>query len=141
MVFVGTHDHTLDDKGRLVLPVRFRSHFAESAYLSPGAGCISLWEPHLFLQMMKRLGEQVRSGEVEQQERNYVAHSSSIVRPDAQGRIVIPERLRAFASLEHDVVVCGTVDSVEIWDATAWSVMSADMDRLVSDLFLRGGGI
>ena len=141
MVFVGTHDHTLDDKGRLVLPVRFRSHFAESAYLSPGAGCISLWEPDLFLQMMKRLGEQVRSGEVKQQERNYVAHSSSIVRPDAQGRIVIPERLRAFASLTHDVKVCGTVDSVEIWDAANWSANAAAMDQPVSNVFLRGGGI
>ena len=140
MVFVGTHDHTLDDKGRLVLPVRFRSHFAESAYLSPGAGCISLWEPDLFLQMMNRLGEQVRSGEVKQQERNYVAHSSSIVRPDAQGRIVIPERLRAFASLSHDVKVCGTVDSVEIWDAANWSANAADMDQPVSNVFLRGGG-
>ncbi|MED5393005.1 MAG: division/cell wall cluster transcriptional repressor MraZ, partial [Actinomycetota bacterium] len=90
-----------------------------------------------------RLGEQVRSGEVEQQERNYVAHSSSIVRPDAQGRIVIPEPLRAFASLTHDVKVCGTVDSVEIWDAANWSANADDMDRSqsVPNVFLRGGGI
>ena len=91
--------------------------------------------------MMNRLGEQVRSGEVKQQERNYVAHSSSIVRPDAQGRIVIPERLRAFASLTHDVKVCGTFDSVEIWDAANWSANAADMDQPVSNVFLRGGGI
>jgi MraZ protein len=141
MIFVGTHNHTLDDKGRLVLPARFRGPFADSAYLSPGAGCISLREPEPYEQMLDRLTERVRTGEIEPLTRSLVAHASTIVRPDAQGRIVIPERLRAFASLEHDVVVCGTVDSVEIWDAPAWSVMSADMDRLVSDLFLRGGGI
>jgi len=141
MVFVGTHDHTLDDKGRLVLPVRFRSHFADSAYLSPGAGCISLWEPERFERMIDRLGEQVRAGEVGPRTPKEVAHASSIVRPDAQGRIVIPERLRAFASLTHDVKVCGSVDSVEIWDAANWSAMAADRDQSVSDVFLRGGGI
>ena len=141
MVFVGTHDHTLDDKGRLVLPARFRSHFTESAYLSPGAGCISLWEPERFERMIERLGEQVRSGEVGSRARSQVAHASSIVRPDAQGRIVIPERLRAFASLGHDVKVCGAVDSVEIWDAANWSAMAADMDRSVADVFLSGGGV
>ena len=141
MVFVGTHDHTLDDKGRLVLPARFRSHFTSSAYLSPGAGCISLWGPERFERMIDRLSEQVRSGEIEPLTRNLVAHASSEVRPDAQGRIVIPERLRSFASLEHEVVVCGAVDSIEIWDSATWSSMSAALDRSVAEVFLRGGGI
>ena len=141
MIFVGTHDHALDDKGRLVLPARFRSHFAESAYLSPDAGCLALWAPEPFEQMLARLKERVRSGEVEPRVPEKVAHRSTIVKPDAQGRIVIPERLRAFASLTHDVVVCGAIDSVEIWDTTAWSAMSADLDRSVADVFRRGGGI
>ena len=141
MVFVGAHDHTLDDKGRLVLPARFRSHFAESAYLLPNAGCISLWEPERFEKMIGRLGEQVRAGEIDPLSPKQVAHASSIVRPDAQGRITIPERLRTFASLEHDVMVCGAVESLEIWNAETWAAMSADLDQSVADLFLRGGGI
>ena len=52
MAIVGTHERSLDDKGRLVLPARFRSHFSGVVYLSPGDGCISLWPSERFDSMV-----------------------------------------------------------------------------------------
>ena len=52
MAFVGTHEHSLDKKGRLVLPAKFRSYFSGAAYLTPHAGCLALWTPEGFDEML-----------------------------------------------------------------------------------------
>jgi MraZ protein len=141
MAFVGTHEHSLDVKGRLVLPVKFRSHFSGDAYLTMYMGCIALWTPEGFDAMAARMQEQVRNGEVEAQAYRALAPSSELVRPDAQGRVMISERLRVHASLEHEVVVCGALDRIEIWNPTRWAGIASEMSRSLADAFLSGGGI
>ncbi len=51
------------------------------------------------------------------------------VKPDTQGRILLPQRLREFAGLERDVVVIGAIDRIEIWDASRWGAVSARADE------------
>ena len=141
MVLVGTHDHALDDKGRFILPAKYRTHFAEAAYLAPGAGCVALWPAVRFEQMLERVTEQVRNGELDAMVRDGLAAGSEEVRPDAQGRVTVPERLRTLASLEREVVVCGAIDRVEVWDAFTWTTRAPNLDRSVAEALLRGGGI
>ena len=141
MAFVGTHEHSLDEKGRLVLPAKFRSDFSGAAYLTPHAGCLALWTPDGFDEMLSRLKEQIRTGEVEARVRRGLAYNSTTVRPDAQGRVMIPEKLRTLASLEHEVMVCGAIDWIEVWNPARWSEMAPDLDRSVAAAFLQGSGI
>jgi MraZ protein len=141
MAFVGTHEHSLDVKGRLVLPAKFRSHFSGDAYLTMYAGCIALWTPESFDAMAARLKEQVRNGEVEAQAYRALAPSSELVRPDAQGRVMISERLREHASLEHEVAVCGALDRIEIWNPTRWAAVAQGLNQSLADAFLDGAGI
>ena len=54
---------------------------------------------------------------------------------------MLPERLRAFARLEHEVVVCGAIDRIEIWNAPDWEGMVGNLDQLAADAFRRGSGI
>ena len=141
MAIVGTHERSLDDKGRLVLPARFRSHFSGVVYLSPGDGCISLWPSDRFDSMVASVEEKIRSGELEPNVRRGVSSGSVEVSPDAQGRVMLPERLRAFARLEHEVVVCGAIDRIEIWNPITWGDMAPDLDRLVAEAMGITGGI
>jgi len=141
MAFVGTHEHSLDVKGRLVLPAKFRSHFSGDAYLTMYAGCIALWTPESFDAMAARLKEQVRNGEVEAQAYRALAPSSELVRPDAQGRVMISERLREHASLEHEVAVCGALDRIEIWNPTRWAAVAQGLNQSLADAFREGAGI
>ena len=141
MAFVGTHEHSLDEKGRLVLPAKFRSYFSGAAYLTPHAGCLALWTPDGFDEMLSRLKEQIRTGEVEARVRRGLAYNSTTVRPDAQGRVMIPEKLRTLADLEHEVMVCGAIDWIEVWNPARWSEMAPDLDRSVAAAFLQGSGI
>jgi len=141
MPFVGTYDHTLDEKGRLVLPAKFRSHLNGPAYLSPWAGCVALWTADRFTAMVRRLEEEVRAGETEPGVLRGLAARSEEVRLDPQGRIIVPPRLREFAALERDVAVCGAIDWIEIWNAPDWEGMADDLDRSVAEAFRRGSGI
>ena len=141
MAFFGTHEHSLDVKGRLVLPAKFRSHFSGDAYLTMYAGCIALWTPESFDAMAARLKEQVRNGGGEAQADRALAPSSELGRPGAQGRVMISERLREYASLEHEVAVCGALDRIEIWNPTRWAAVAQGLNQSLADAFLDGAGI
>ena len=59
MLFVGTHEHSLDEKGRVVLPAKFRSRFSAEAFISPAANCIAIYTPEAYAEMVTRLQAQV----------------------------------------------------------------------------------
>ena len=144
MAFVGTYDHTLDAKGRLVLPSKFRGHFADAAYLSPGSGssrCVALWTPDRFDEMVGRLQEEVRDKDTDPAALRGLAAMSEEVRPDAQGRIMMPARLQLFAGLDREIVVCGAIDRIEIWNADSWNEMADELDQSVATAFQNGSGI
>ena len=141
MAFVGTYEHTLDAKGRLVLPAKFRSHFADAAYLSPYEGCIALWTPEGFQEMVERLLEGAREGDTSPRAIRGLAANSEEVRPDAQGRIMMPPRLQAYANLDREIVICGAIQRIEIWNASSWEAMADELDESVEIAFQQGSGI
>lgn len=128
-MFVGTFEHSLDEKGRVVLPAVFRHHLAERGFLSQYDQCLGLWTPEAFEEVARRLTERVRAGEASQLALRAFSANAHEVKPDSQGRIVIPERLREFAGLDRDVVIIGALDRVEIWDATRWRDLAERSDE------------
>lgn len=118
-MFVGTYEHTLDGKGRVVLPVSFRNALPEG-YLSQYQGVVGLWTAEGFQEMSERLIARARAGEVHQHAVRAFAADAREVRPDTQGRIMIPPHLREYAGLGTDVAVIGALDRIEIWDAATW---------------------
>jgi MraZ protein len=130
---VGTYEHTLDGKGRLVLPSKFRNHFGESLYVSPGAGCLSLYTAEAFQETLERLTAQARAGDVSQMAWRGFAARSEEVRQDAQGRILLPAHLRADAGLDREVVVTGAIERVEVWSGPAWQALETQMRQAVVD--------
>ena len=127
-MFVGTFEHSLDGKGRLVLPSAFRAHLADSGFLSQYESCLGLWTPEKFRETAERLTERVRAGETSEYALRAFSANAHEVRPDSQGRIVIPQRLRDYAHLDREVVVIGVLDRIEIWDAAGWDGASDQSD-------------
>ncbi|MCX7620961.1 MAG: division/cell wall cluster transcriptional repressor MraZ [Acidimicrobiales bacterium] len=127
-MFVGTFEHSLDDKGRLVLPSVFRSHLAERGFVSQYERCLGLWTEEGFAEVAKRLQAKVREGKASHNAVRAFAANATEVRPDSQGRITIPPRLRTYAGLERDVVIIGALDRIEIWDASRWRDVSSAAD-------------
>jgi MraZ protein len=91
--------------------------------------------------MVRRIAEEIRAGDTDSDVQRALGANSEMVRPDAQGRIMVPPRLRDFAALERDVVICGAIDRIEIWNAPDWEGMVGNLDQLAADAFRRGSGI
>jgi MraZ protein len=140
-VFTGTYERSLDGKGRLVLPPKHRARLPEGGYLAPHAGCLALFPTEVFQEMLAHMREQVRKGELERSALVGASTSAEEVELDAQGRIVLPPRLRAFAALEGDVVVTGVYDHVEIWSAAAWSAAADGFTESAVTVFANGRGV
>lgn len=133
-LFLGTYTPRLDDKGRLLLPAKYRSQFAPGLVMTRGQ------ERCLFLLPMdefRTMYEQIRQAPVtSKQARDYLRvflSGASDEMPDKQGRISLPPSLREYAGLDRDVAVIGAGTRVEIWDATAWENYLAEQVSGYSD--------
>ncbi len=123
MLLTGTHPRTLDDKKRLVLPKRVREVLGEISklFITPGPDQ-SLW---LFTQEeLERLSSKLdqapaTDAEVRVFRRLFFAQMEA-VDVDRSGRILLPERLVQFAGLQHDLVLIGVRDHLELWDQQRW---------------------
>ncbi|MDH4147662.1 MAG: division/cell wall cluster transcriptional repressor MraZ [Acidimicrobiia bacterium] len=132
-MFVGTFEHSLDDKGRVVLPTAFRAHLADGAFLSQYDGCLALWAPDAFAGFVARLQDKVREGEASPNAIRVLTAATSEVKPDSQGRVTVPPRLRTFAGLEQEVVLTGALDHIEFWNPQRWAAISDQGDASLTD--------
>ena len=121
-MFLGTHTPRLDEKGRLILPAKFRAQFERGGYLAQHTeGCLALWTPGEFDRQMAVMQEKADSGRADRNRARLWAATSQDVEIDRQGRMPIPAHLRTFAGLEAEVLVHGAIDRVELWNPTAWA--------------------
>ena len=133
-MFLGEHEHTLDEKGRLTLPAKFRDSFPEGLVLSRGMdGCVFAYPRAHWVELAARL---TAHGSLGRDERMIQRHffSARQRQPDKQGRVMIPAALASHARLERDVVVAGVHDHLEIWDRAAWHAQIADAEGRAEDV-------
>jgi MraZ protein len=120
-VFLGQFEHALDQKGRVILPVKFRESLEAGAFLAASLdGCVAVYESEEFERVMADVQEMAKRGSRERQAARAFAANASPAAIDRQGRMLIPGHLRTFATLERDVVITGNFNKVEIWDAGRW---------------------
>ncbi len=120
-VFLGTFTPRLDDKGRLILPAKFRGGLASGLVATRGLDrCIFLFPLDSFAAVHDRLKTApLENKKARDYLRNFLGHASDDI-PDKQGRILLTAPLRAYAGIDRDVAVVGMGSRVEIWDAATW---------------------
>ena len=140
-LFVGVHEHTIDGKGRLILPAGFRSHLADGAYITALDSCVGILPTEEFADTAEQLRSQVSSEEVDLNALRSFAAQADFVVPDGQGRMRILPHLRAAAGLERKVIVTGMIRRIEIWNPDRWAeVQSVGTERL-ADAITHGRGM
>jgi MraZ protein len=115
-VFVGSFEHSLDEKGRLVLPSTYRHRLAEGGVLAPWDRCLALWTPDQFDRVAEMIKTRIADGHGDMDVLRVLFAAAHTVNPDSQGRFVVPEEHRAHAGLSRDAMVIGQFDRIEIWD-------------------------
>ncbi|MCA4132783.1 division/cell wall cluster transcriptional repressor MraZ [Arthrobacter sp. M4] len=133
-MFLGTHSPRLDEKGRIILPAKFREELADGLVLTRGQErCIYVFSQREF----ERIHESMREAPISsKQARDYMRvflSGASDEVPDKQGRVTIPPALRAYAGLDRELAVIGAGTRAEIWDAQAWNVYLAEKESAFSE--------
>ena len=120
-MFLGEYQHTLDPKGRVILPAAFREELEDGLVITVGLdNCLTVHPVADWQRVVEGL-RNLRT--TDRRERMFARVMTSSAHPEAldrQGRITIPGRLREYASLSKDVSVVGTDSRVELWDTARW---------------------
>jgi MraZ protein len=124
-MFLGEYTPTLDEKGRLTLPARFREQLETAVLTSEVDRCLALWPPTEFATRAGELQQQAKHDGASHDRAAYFFAGAQEVIPDKAGRISIPQSLRDFAGLRGTVVVTGFFDHVEIRASDAWQEKKA----------------
>ncbi|WP_235778269.1 division/cell wall cluster transcriptional repressor MraZ [Sinomonas notoginsengisoli] len=133
-MLLGTYSPRLDEKGRLILPAKYRDDLADGLVLTRGQErCIYVFSQKEF----KRVHEQMREAPISsRQARDYLRvflSGASDEVPDKQGRVTIPQNLRKYAGLDRDLAVIGVGTRAEIWDAQAWEDYLTEKESAFSE--------
>lgn len=139
--FVGNFEHTLDDKGRLILPSSFRPKLAEGAFITSLDHCLAIFPAEEFDRMADSLERQVAAGEVDVNALRAFASQADEVVPDSQGRVRLLPHLREIAGLDRSVVVTGALRRIEVWSPERWGSVSPVGTEKLADAIERGHGI
>ena len=145
-MFMGEYNHTIDAKGRLIIPSKFRELLGEEFVLTKGLdGCLSIYpmdEWNAFEEKLRALP--LTNKNARTFTRFFVAGATNC-ELDKQGRILLPATLREFAGLEKDVVLTGMLNRIEIWSKDKWnennSLDDVAMDEIAEQMTDLGFGI
>lgn len=132
MVFQGEFDHSVDDKGRVIIPTRFRSSLGERFYMTKGVGgCIFVYTEAAYKDLSETLQKQRQLDEHTMRLQRFFTSTEASV--DGQGRVAIPAKLREWAKIgeQGDVVIVGTGSRLEMWSRPAWERYN---DALTDDM-------
>lgn len=129
-MFSGQYSHTLDTKGRLNIPSKFREQLGNEFVVTKGMdGCLFVFDNENWDEFEKKLQNLPTIGtlEIRQYTRFFLAGVMR-VEVDKQGRILIPANLRTYANLEKDAILVGVGKRIEIWNADTWLRMEEEVD-------------
>lgn len=117
----GEYRHTLDDKGRVSLPAKFRADLGERVVVSKGLDrCLFVFSVSRFESLMEHLGRQQLGRTEARSFARFLLAGSTDIEVDSHGRVLLPLSLREYAGLTKDAVLIGVSTRAEIWDAAAY---------------------
>ena len=141
-MFLGRHTHSLDAKGRLAIPARFRDALTEGMVLTRGIDrCLALYPMATWLPLAEQISALPIGDPDARTFRRMVFAEAVDLALDAQGRILVPVELRRYAELERDAFVIGVNTSIEIWSPARWEAVTAGMDNDGTEVARRLAGM
>ena len=120
-MLLGTHTPKLDDKGRIILPAKFRDELSAGVVVTRGQErCLYVFSKSEFESVHEKIRQApVTSEEARKYLRLFLSGAADDT-PDKQGRVLVPQLLRDYAGLTKELVIIGVGSRAEIWDATSW---------------------
>lgn len=140
-MFFGEYEHTMDDKGRVSLPSKFRARLTGEVWLVKGLdGCLWLFTQEGYDKFMANLYGREAFDDALRRARRFFSAGSEQLELDSAGRLRIPAVWRKHAGLEKTVTIAGLVDRIELWDPQRWADYNdeSNIEQLSEELFAKG---
>ncbi len=119
--FYGEFERNVDHKGRMMLPREFKSYFSEGLIITRGLDdCLEIYTPEEWEKILEKVHQLPQSSEDSRTFVRFFFTNAYFLVPDAQGRIMIPAKLRKIISLKNQVIVAGVGNRIELWNPEAW---------------------
>ncbi|MEE1312522.1 MAG: division/cell wall cluster transcriptional repressor MraZ [Lachnospiraceae bacterium] len=137
-MFMSEYRHTIDTKGRLIIPAKFREELGENFVLTRGLdGCLFVFtetEWSIFENKLRQLP--VTFNKEARQYVRFFTTGASTIQLDKQGRILIPQTLREFADIKKEAVIAGNLNKLEIWSKERWEATNSfdNMDEIAGKM-------
>jgi MraZ protein len=129
-MFLGEFSHTLDDKGRLTIPAKFRDELAGGLVITRGIDhCLAVYPRQVWEHLAARITQLPIS---QRNARNFgrlMFSGAADFVPDRQGRVLIPQPLRDYAGLDGDAIIIGLYDRLEIWNPENWTILRTEVEE------------
>lgn len=136
-MFMGEYNHSIDTKGRLIIPSRVREELGDEFVVTKGLdGCLFVFPNNEWRAFEEKLKALPLTNKSARQFARFFVAGATPCELDKQGRILLPQTLREFAGLEKDVVLTGMLNRIEIWSKVKWAENSSydDMDDIAEQM-------
>jgi MraZ protein len=129
-MFIGEYAHTIDDKGRMAVPAKFRNTLKSGAVVTRGLdNCLFLFSKEEW----EKLANQIAASPINKANTRafgrFMLAGAMEAEFDRQGRILLPEYLRRYANLQKKAIVAGLYNRIEIWEESAWQKYSKSTEK------------
>lgn len=127
-MFRGAHYHSVDDKGRVIIPLRFRNELGTTFIITKGLDrCLFVYREDDFEEMEKKLQAQPALDRHTIRLQRWFSAEAVESQVDNQGRVAIPSNLRDFAGIQEEVAIVGAGSRIEIWSRAGWDAFNASL--------------
>lgn len=136
-MFMGEYNHTVDAKGRLIVPSRFREQLGDEFVVTKGLdGCLFVYENTDWKELEEKLKNLPLTNANARKITRFFLAGATLCEVDKQGRILLPSVLREFAGIEKDAVMVGVGNRIEIWSKESWTSanISDGMDEIAESM-------
>lgn len=132
-MFLGTSNHSVDSKGRIVLPAKFREELGDTFYIARGFGnpCVQVMSAEQFKRLSEHIDE-LPADKAMMLQYHFTATAAE-VSPNASGRIMIPQPLREVAKIEGEALVLGLNNRIEIWNKSKYEEFIASRSDVLDE--------
>jgi len=134
-MLIGEYSYSLDDKGRIAIPTKFRAALSEGLVITRGLdGCLFIYPKKEWQKLVEKISTMPLSKEKARAFARLMMAGAMDFMLDRQGRVVIPGYLREYAKLKKELVITGVLDRLEIWDTKLWAEYKKKTDSEASSI-------
>jgi len=134
-MFIGQYQHSIDEKGRLAIPAKFRRELSGEAVVTKGLdGCLFVFTKAKFGKMAVSVSKLPYVSSSARSHARLILAGAQDVEFDKQGRAIIPQYLREYAGLKTHAVVAGLYDRIEIWSSSAWKKENESVEAKAGEI-------